>query len=109
MTAARKIEIIDGKLNQTFIGETEKFKVTSDEFEFVYQNGALKFKRDGDKLIVDRGELWDSEIKEFSVPVSGTLEITALFDAGSIELAINGAMATCLLQVGSEKPVLRSK
>ena len=107
MTAARKIEIIDGKLNQTFIGDTENFKINSDAFEFVYQNGALKFKRDGDKLIVDRGELWDSKIKEFSVPASGPFEITALFDAGSIELAINGLMVTCLLQVGSEKPDLR--
>lgn len=109
MAAARKLRIKDGELVQTFIGETKTYKVTADEFEFVYKNGALKFKREGEKLIIDRGELWDSSLKTFSVPAVGDLEITALFDAGSIELIVNGHMATALLTVGTEEPVLRSK
>jgi hypothetical protein len=40
----------------------------------------------------------------------GPLELTALFDAGSIELMVNGGnTATALLDVGYEAPVLRSK
>jgi len=109
MTAARKLTLENGMLKQNFVGETKTYKVTADEFEFVYNNGALKFKRDGGKLFIDRRELWDSKITSFSVPVIGDLEITALFDAGSIELLVNGHMVTALLQVGLEEPVLRSK
>ena len=109
MSAARKLTLENGKLKQTFIGETKTYRVTSDEFDFVYKNGSLKFKRDGEKLTINRGELWDSNINSFSVPVTGDLEITALFDAGSIELLVNGHMVTALLQVGPEEPVLRSK
>lgn len=109
MSAARKLTLENGKLNQTFIGETKTYRVTSDEFDFVYKNGSLKFKRDGEKLTINRGELWDSNINSFTVPVTGDLEITALFDAGSIELSVNGHMVTALLQVGPEEPVLRSK
>ena len=109
MTAARKLTLENGKLKQTFIGETKTYRVTSDEFDFVYKNGSLKFKRDGEKLTINRGELWDSNINSFSLPVTGDLEITALFDAGSIELSVNGHMVTALLQVGPEEPVLRSK
>lgn len=109
MTAARKLTLENGKLKQNFVGETKTYKVTADEFEFVYNNGALKFKRDSGKLIIDRSELWDSKITSFSVPATGDLEINALFDAGSIELLVNGHMVTALLQVGLEEPVLRSK
>jgi len=44
------------------------------------------------------------------MPVSdGPLELTALFDAGSIEFMVNGSTtATALLEVGFETPVLRS-
>lgn len=109
MSAARKLEQVDGKLKQSFIGQTYTYQVTANQFEFVYKNGALKFKRDGENLIIDRSELWDSKINTFTLPATGDLEITALFDAGSIELSINGRMVTALLEVGSETPELRSK
>ncbi|MGI9226374.1 MAG: glycoside hydrolase family 32 protein [Candidatus Nanopelagicaceae bacterium] len=109
MTSARKLQLKDGKLVQSFIGESKTIKIDADQFEFLYKNGALKFKRDGEKLNIDRSELWDSNINSFTVPAVGDLEITALFDAGSIELLVNGHMATALLQVGQEEPVLRSK
>lgn len=108
MTCARKLSIADGELKQKFIGETQNYKINSDQFEFVYENGSLKFRREGEKLIIDRSELWDSPIPTFQIPTSGPLEITALFDAGSVELLVNGLSATALLQVGYELPVLRS-
>ena len=107
MSAARKLRIKDGELVQTFIGETKTFTVTADNFEFVYKNGALKFTRAGERLVIDRSELWDSKINTFTVPAVGDLEITALFDAGSIELSVNGHMVTALLLVGHDEPVLR--
>ena len=107
MSAARKLRIKDGELVQTFIGETKTYKVTTDNFEFVYKNGALKFTRAGERLVIDRSELWDSKINTFTVPAVGDLEITALFDAGSIELSVNGHMVTSLLLVGHDEPVLR--
>lgn len=107
MSAARKLEIENGKLIQTFIGETENFHTDANEFEFKYSNGSLKFKRNNNQLIVDRSELWDSEITTFSIPAAGPVTIKALFDAGSIELEVNGYMATALINVGAETPVLR--
>jgi levanase/fructan beta-fructosidase len=107
MSAARKLSIVDGKLNQELIGEVHYYKIDSDEFEFVYKNGSLKFKRAGDQLIIDRSEIWSSEIPVFQLPAQGPLEITALFDAGSVELQINGLTATALLDVGDELPELR--
>ena len=106
MTAARKLSLVDGELKQEFIGQVETFKVDSDNFQFNYQNGALKFKNEKGKLIIDRSELWDFEISQFSLPVSAPYEIQALYDAGSIELCINGLTATALLQVGPEIPQL---
>ena len=108
MTAARKLSIVDGELKQEFIGETQSYKVDSTEFEFVYKNGSLKFKFEGGQLKIDRSELWNDTIPIFQMPASTPFEITALFDVGSIELAINGQTATALLDVGSELPVLRS-
>ena len=111
MTAARKLSINNGELKQEFIGEVQNYKIDSSEFEFVYENGALKFKRDQKNLIIDRSELWSSSIPTFSMPIQdGPLELTVLFDAGSIELMVNGAStATALLEVGYETPLLRSK
>ena len=106
MTAARKLRISDGKLSQSFIGESKFFNVDSDVFQFNYQNGALKFRVVGDKLEIDRSELWDATIARFQVPISGPFEIEALFDAGSIEMFINGDSVTILLLVGSETPEL---
>lgn len=108
MTAARKLSIIDGQLKQEFIGETHSYKVDSTEFEFIYENGSLKFKLEDGQLHIDRSELWDDTIPTFQIPAAAPFEITALFDTGSIELVINGQTATALLDVGSEKPVLRS-
>ncbi|MBU6264346.1 MAG: hypothetical protein KGM39_06200, partial [Actinomycetales bacterium] len=108
MTAARKLSIVDGQLKQEFIGETHSYKVNSTEFEFVYENGSLKFKLEDRQLHIDRSELWDDTIPTFQMPAAAPFEITALFDTGSIELVINGQTATALLDVGSEKPVLRS-
>ena len=108
MAAARKLRIVQDELRQEFIGEVHSFKVDSNDFEFVYQNGSLKFKLEESHLQIDRSELWEDEIPYFTVPVSGPLEITALFDSGSIELAINGVMVTALVNVGPEIPVLRS-
>jgi hypothetical protein len=107
MSAARKLSIVEGKLNQELIGEVHYYKIDSDEFEFVYKNGSLKFKRAGDQLIIDRSEIWSSEIPVFQLPAQGPLEITALFDAGSVELQINGLTATALLDVDDELPELR--
>ena len=107
MSAARKLEIENGKLIQTFIGETETFHTDANEFEFKYSNGSLKFKRNNNQLIVDRSELWDSEITTFSIPAAGLVAIKALFDAGSIELEVNGYMATALINVGEETPSFR--
>ena len=111
MTAARKLSIANGELKQEFIGEVQNFKIESNEFEFVYENGALKFQRDKNNLRIDRSELWSSCIPTFSMPVpEGPLELAALFDAGSIEFMVNGSTtATALLDVGYEAPVLRSK
>jgi levanase/fructan beta-fructosidase len=109
MSAARKLKITNGELTQEFIGQTHSYKIDSDNFEFVYKNGSLKFNREGDQLIIDRSELWGSEIPIFQMPAYGPLEIQALFDAGSAELRINGLTATALLDVGDELPDLRSK
>ncbi|MEY4455467.1 MAG: hypothetical protein RIQ45_990, partial [Actinomycetota bacterium] len=107
MSAARKLKIENGKLIQTFIDETENFHTDANEFEFKYSNGSLKFKRSNNQLIVDRSELWDSEITTFSIPTACPVTLKALFDAGSIELEVNGYMATALINVGEETPLFR--
>ena len=107
MSAARKLKIENGKLIQTIIGRTENFHTDANEFEFKYSNGSLKFKRNNNQIIVDRSELWDSEITTFSIPTADPVTIKALFDAGSIELEVNGHMATALINVGEETPSFR--
>ena len=106
MSAVRKLRVVNNELVQEFIGATEKYVVTEKEFEFKYINGAVKFKRDGDHLNIDRSELWDSTISSFPVPAVGPLNIEALFDAGSLELAINGQFVSMQLLVGDDLPVL---
>ena len=107
MSAARKLKIENGKLIQTIIGRTENFHTDANEFEFKYSNGSLKFKRNNNQIFVDRSELWDSEITTFLIPAAGPVTIKALFDAGSIELEVNGHMATALINVGEETPSFR--
>lgn len=106
MTVARKLEIEDGDLKQSFICETEKFFTTENEFSFNYKNGSLKFKGENGKLIIDRSELWSSSLTQFEVPTSAPYEIQAIFDSESIELSINGLMVTAQLEVGPERPIL---
>ena len=106
MTAARKLQIQNGDLVQTFIGETTKFEITENNFEFKYSNGSLKFKSENGALTIDRSELWDSTITQYSLPVTAPYKVEALFDAGSIELSINGHFASAQLLVGPETPVL---
>ena len=113
MTSVRKLSIVDGRLHQEFLAPAESFKIpeTVNEFQFDYPEGAIKFRRvikDGTSQIeVDRSELWPWQIKTFSIPAAGPLEIKAIFDAGSIELEINGRFATALIEVGPDIPVLR--
>lgn len=113
MTSARKLSIVDGRLQQEFLAPAESFKIpeTVNEFQFDYPEGAIKFRRvikDGTSQIeVDRGELWPWQLKTFSIPAAGPLEIKAIFDAGSIELEINGRFATALIEVGPDIPALR--
>ena len=106
MTAARKLGIVNGELVQSFIGETEKFEIKEKDFEFIYSNGSLKFKSQNGALVIDRSELWDSSISEFSLPVRAPYKIEAIFDAGSVELSINSHFASAQLLVGSETPLL---
>ena len=106
MTAARKLQIVNGELVQTFIGSTETFEIKENDFEFKYSNGSLKFKSENGALVIDRSELWDSSISEFSLPVTAPYKIEAIFDVGSIELSINGHFASAQLLVGSETPLL---
>ena len=106
MTAARKLQIKNDVLVQTFIGATTKFVIKENDFEFKYPNGSLKFRSENGALTIDRSELWDSTITQYSLPVSAPYKVEALFDAGSIELSINGHFASAQLQVGCEKPVL---
>ena len=106
MTAARKLQIVNGELVQTFIGSTETFEIKENDFEFNYSNGSLKFKSENGALVIDRSELWDSSISEFSLPVTAPYKIEAIFDVGSIELSINGHFASAQLLVGSETPLL---
>ena len=106
MTAARKLQIQNGDLVQTFIGETTKFEITEHNFEFKYANGSLKFRSENGALTVDRSELWDSSITEYSLPVTTPYNVEVLFDAGSIELSINGHFASAQLLVNGETPVL---
>ena len=106
MTAARKLKIVNGELEQSFIGETEKFEIKEKDFEFKFSNGSLKFKSENGALVIDRSELWDSSISVFSLPVRAPYKIEAIFDAGSIELSINGHFASAQLLVGSETPLL---
>jgi len=106
MTAARKLKIKNGELVQTFIGETVKFEITENNFEFKYSNGSLKFKSENGALVIDRSELWDSTITQYSLPVTAPYKVEALFDAGSIELSINGHFASALINVGAETPLL---
>lgn len=115
MTSARKLRIFGGKLAQEFITPTESFQIpeTISEFQFDYPEGAIKFRRvtvDGlAQIEVDRSELWPWALKRFLIPVSGALELRAIFDVGSLELAINGKFATTLLEVGGERPKLSAK
>jgi fructan beta-fructosidase len=106
MTAARKLQIKNGELVQTFIGEAEKFEIAESNFEFKYTNGSLKFKSENGGLTIDRSELWDSTITQYSLPVTAPYEVEALFDAGSIELSVNGHFASAQLLVGPETPIL---
>ena len=106
MTAARKLQIKNGELVQTFIGETKTYEITENNFEFKYLNGSLKFKSENGALIVDRSELWDSTITQYSLPVTAPYKVEALFDAGSIELSVNGHFASAQLLVGPETPIL---
>jgi levanase/fructan beta-fructosidase len=106
MTAARKLQIKNGELVQTFIGETAKFEITENNFEFKYANGSLKFKSENGGLTIDRSELWDSTITQYSLPVTAPYKVEALFDAGSIELSVNGHFASAQLLVGPETPIL---
>lgn len=109
MAAPRKLNIEDGKLIQRFIGETKYFEIPADQnFEFKYQNGALKFIRSGEKLIIDRSELWSQNLKSFEIPVTGSLKVEALFDAESLELSVNGQLATFLLEVSGEVPEFKA-
>ena len=106
MTAARKLQIKNGELVQTFIGETKTYEISENNFEFKYLNGSLKFKTENGALIVDRSELWDSTITQYSLPVTAPYKVEALFDAGSIELSINGHFASAQINVGAETPDL---
>ena len=106
MTAARKLKIKNGELVQTFIGETVKFEITENNFEFKYSNGSLKFISENGALVIDRSELWDSTITQYALPVTAPYKVEALFDAGSIELSINGHFASALINVGAETPLL---
>ena len=106
MTAARKLQIQNGDLVQTFIGETTKFEITESNFEFKYTNGSLKFRTENGALIVDRSELWASSITQYLLPVTAPYKVEALFDAGSIELSINGQFASAQLLVDGETPIL---
>jgi levanase/fructan beta-fructosidase len=106
MTAARKLQIKNGELVQTFIGDTKSYEIIENNFEFKYSNGSLKFKSENNSLIVDRSEIWDSTITQFSLPVSAPYKVEVVFDAGSIELSINGHFASAQLQVGPETPDL---
>ena len=89
-----------------FRSETEKFEITEKNFEFKYSNGSLKFKSENGALTIDRSELWDSSITQYSLPVTAPYKIETLFDAGSIELSINGHFASAQLLVDPETPVL---
>ena len=106
MTAARKLQIKNGELVQTFIGETKAYEITENNFEFKYSNGSLKFKSENGSLTIDRSELWDATITQYSLPVTSPYKVEALFDAGSIELSINGHFASAQLQVSPETPIL---
>ena len=108
MTAARKLQIVDGKLRQTLIGKTKKFEIPENQsFEFQYSNGAIKFNRKAEKLVIDRSELWHHQITKFEVPISGPISLEALFDSGSLELSVNGQMVTSQLEVSDQVPYLR--
>ena len=105
MTLARKLGISNNQLVQTFIGSTKYFTVPAESnFEFRYSKGAVRFMRQETKLIIDRSELWSAKIQTFYLPAYGELDVTANFDAGSLELLINGLSATCRLEVGCEVP-----
>ena len=105
MTTARKLTLQDGKLKQEFIGQVESFNVpTNNNFQFEYLNGAIKFIRSGEKLLVDRSELWPWGISKFEVPARGDFQVDALFDSGCLELDLGGVFVTCLLEVGPERP-----
>jgi levanase/fructan beta-fructosidase len=106
MTAARKLQIKNGELVQEFICETKAYEIIENNFEFKYSNGSLKFKSENNSLIVDRSEIWDSTISQFSLPVSAPYKVEVVLDAGSIELSINGHFASAQLQVGPETPIL---
>ena len=58
------------------------------------------------QLTIDRSELWDAGIAEFTVPVQTPLTMEVLFDADSIEMLINGLPVTCQLQTDHETPTL---
>jgi fructan beta-fructosidase len=106
MSIPRELKIENGKLIQRFIESSEKFAIPENcsAFEFVYENGKLKFTREQDSLLIDRLQLWDSSIDKFTVPAKGQLLIEAVFDAGGIELLINDRSVTASLKVGNEKP-----
>ena len=105
MTAARKLTLQNGRLKQEFIGQIESFEIpTNNNFHFEYLNGAIKFIRSGEKILVDRSELWPWGISKFEVPVRGDFQVKALFDSGSLELDLGGVFVTCLLEVGPEHP-----
>jgi len=105
MTSARKLAIANGDLMQSFYPPTFQFQVPDGvDFQFRYPNGALKFNREADLIWIDRSELWKESLSRFSVPVTGDLEIAAIFDSGSIEISLNSQFATLLLEVGPVVP-----
>lgn len=104
MSAARKLSIENGKLFQNLIGDLHEFEINEANFDLVYKKGRLKFRSEERKLNIDRSELWDASISDFSIPTSAPYKIQALFDAGSIELSVNGFLATAQILVGPETP-----
>ncbi|MFM9095639.1 MAG: hypothetical protein ACKOQL_02125, partial [Actinomycetes bacterium] len=111
MTSARKLTIEYGDLMQSFLAPTHTFKVsTSSNFQFKYETGAVKFKHHNGFIQVDRSELWSQSLTQFNIPIPtsnlGKISIVAIFDAGSLELSLDGCFITLLLEVGPELPPL---
>ena len=110
MSVARKLSIENKKLVQYFLAPTKSFQIPSDveHFALRYKNGDLKFHRRDGWVAIFRGELWDDELLESAIPTPEgvPLSLDCVFDAGSIEIRLNGLTYSARLNVGPEVPEL---